>query len=814
MKTNILDLIDLQKVNTLLEGFNTSTGFVTAILDLEGKVLFKSGWRRICTEFHRVNPETAKKCTISDTVLAGKLGAGEKYHFYKCLNGLVDVAVPVVIKGEHIANLFSGQFFFEAPDPEFFRKQAAEYGFDEEEYLKALASVPVVSEEKVKAAMDFLLNMTELISELTYQKLEQAKLAESVRDNRSKLEAAMASMSDAVFISDTAGKFIEFNDAFATFHKFRNKAECAKQLSDYPLFLDVYLPSGELAPLEMWAVPRALRGETVANAEYKLRRKDTGETWTGSYSFAPIRDSGGAIVGSVVVGRDITELKKTQETLARLQRLSAEAERIGKVGGWELNLDTGKQTWTREVYCIHEVGPDFDPNKENGINFYAPGARPVIEQAVKRAIEAGERYDLELEIVTAKGNRRNVHAVGEPDLKNRRLYGFFQDITERKAAEEALHESEKRLRKLTDMVPGVVYEYRLYPDGRSCFPISSSGMNDIYEVTPEEVREDATAVFGRIHPDDLKRTADAISESARTLNKFQCELRMVLPRQGLRWRVSSAVPERLPDGGTLWYGIISDVTEIKRAEEEIRELNRTLERRVQERTVQLEAANKELEAFSYSVSHDLRAPLRAVDGYTAILLENYVDKLDEEGRRVCGVISESARSMGKLIDDLLAFSRVAKTEMQTSTVDMTAMARAIYHEVTSPDSRNHIELRQEPLPPAVADPTLLRQVWTNLLANAVKFSSKTEKPIIAIGSGQNGGETVYSVKDNGAGFDMRYVDKLFGVFQRLHSVKEFEGTGVGLAIVQRIILRHGGRVWAEGETGKGAAFYFTLGKGA
>ena len=174
----ILNSIDFKRVNSLLEGFNQTTGFVTAILDLKGNILSKSGWRQICTEFHRIHPETAKKCKISDTVLANKMSQGEKYHFYECLNGLVDVAVPIVIKGVHVANLFSGQFFFEKPDPAFFKGQAAEYGFDENAYLGAFEKVPVVSKKKVKAAMGFLLDMTEMISEITFQRLEQVELNE------------------------------------------------------------------------------------------------------------------------------------------------------------------------------------------------------------------------------------------------------------------------------------------------------------------------------------------------------------------------------------------------------------------------------------------------------------------------------------------------------------------------------------------------------------------------------------------------------------------------------------------------------------
>ncbi|HOI16844.1 MAG TPA: ATP-binding protein, partial [Geobacteraceae bacterium] len=238
--------------------------------------------------------------------------------------------------------------------------------------------------------------------------------------------------------------------------------------------------------------------------------------------------------------------------------------------------------------------------------------------------------------------------------------------------------------------------------------------------------------------------------------------------------------------------------------------NGELEQRVADRTAQLAAANRELEAFSYSVSHDLRAPLRAVDGYCHILLEDHAPQLDEEGKRVCNVISASAREMGKLIDDLLAFSRISRTTMEPSDIDMTTIARSVFFEMTSQQERERIDFEVLPLPQAQGDPTLIRQVWTNLLSNAVKFSAKKERAAIKVSAGEQGGKVVYKVQDNGAGFDMKYVPKLFGVFQRLHSTREFPGTGVGLAIVQRIVVRHGGRIWAEGEPGKGATFYFTM----
>lgn len=235
-----------------------------------------------------------------------------------------------------------------------------------------------------------------------------------------------------------------------------------------------------------------------------------------------------------------------------------------------------------------------------------------------------------------------------------------------------------------------------------------------------------------------------------------------------------------------------------------------LERRIHERTAQLEAANRELEAFTYSVSHDLRAPLRAIDGYTRILLEDYQPLLDDEGKRICSVISQGAHKMSDLIDDLLAFSRLGRAAINPSNIDMETLAKTIFQELTTVQSRKRIDFQMDSLPPAVGDPALLRQVWVNLLSNPIKFSRKKKRAVIRVRGENTENETVYSVQDNGVGFDMQYSDKLFGVFQRLHSVKEFEGNGVGLALVQRVIHRHGGRVWAEGEVGKGATFYFTL----
>jgi signal transduction histidine kinase len=238
-----------------------------------------------------------------------------------------------------------------------------------------------------------------------------------------------------------------------------------------------------------------------------------------------------------------------------------------------------------------------------------------------------------------------------------------------------------------------------------------------------------------------------------------------------------------------------------------------LEIRVRERTAELEAANMELESFSYSVSHDLRSPLRAIDGFSRILVEDHAAMLDAEGRRLLDVIRDNSRKMAELIDDLLEYSRLGRKPLASAAVDMKRLVDEVLAELpASGGGAPRLELGE--LPPARGDRTLLKQAWANLLANAVKFSGKREQPLIAVSGHQDGAQCVYCVKDNGAGFDMRYREKLFSVFQRLHGEDEFEGTGVGLAIVQRVIARHGGRVWAEGAVDAGAAFYFSLPKGS
>lgn len=319
-----------------------------------------------------------------------------------------------------------------------------------------------------------------------------------------------------------------------------------------------------------------------------------------------------------------------------------------------------------------------------------------------------------------------------------------------------------------------------------------------------------------IHPDDraevMARWQAALASGEEAANTYRLR-----HRSGeWRWNQARAVPIRAADGSiAAWVGMNIDIHEQEtaklarsRAADEIRQLNSELEQRVQERTVQLKAANKELEAFSYSVSHDLRAPLRALIGFAHILHDDEAEHLSADGLRLLELVWTNAGKMSTLIDDVLQFSRVGRIELKREDVDMGALARAVADDLHVTFPRAELSIAE--LPRVSGDASMLRQVWANLIENAFKYSSKTEQPRIVVGTRDAGGETAYFVADNGAGFDMAHAEQLFEVFQRLHAESEFPGTGAGLAIVKRIVERHGGRIWAEAQPNRGATFYFTL----
>ncbi|MCX6306688.1 MAG: response regulator [Bacteroidetes bacterium] len=388
--------------------------------------------------------------------------------------------------------------------------------------------------------------------------------------------------------------------------------------------------------------------------------------------------------------------------------------------------------------------------------------------------------------------------------------GSAQDSTSEREMSKQLAQSEQQLSTLVSNLPGMVYRCKDGYDGKMLFV--SDGCMAVTGYPREDFIENETVLFNDIILEEYRETVWKKWQDVLVRGEmFEGEYPIKTATGKTKW-VWERCRGIYNDNGDILYleGYIEDISVRRAAEEAIKKLNDELENRVSERTAQLEAANKELEAFSYSVSHDLRAPLRAIDGFTRILFEDYKPLLDDEGKRVCSVIQENAVRMGQLIDDLLALSRLNRSDLHLARINMENLAKVVYAEITSPEEKLRTSFNVSNVHSSMGDNVLVRQVVVNLIGNAIKFSSQREQAVITLSSEIQQDMVVYCIADNGAGFDMKYLDKLFGAFQRLHSVKEFDGTGIGLAIVQRIIHRHGGKVWAKGEIDKGASFYFSL----
>jgi len=387
-----------------------------------------------------------------------------------------------------------------------------------------------------------------------------------------------------------------------------------------------------------------------------------------------------------------------------------------------------------------------------------------------------------------------------------------RDITDRKRSEEALRVAHARRQELEFIVnhsPAIVWLWK----AAEGWPVEYVSDNlAVYGYTPDDFTSGRIAFASVVHPDDLSRVSAEVAQYTREgRTEFSQEYRILTKSGDIRWIDDRTWIRRGSDGAVTHYqGISIDITERRRAEEEVRRLNEDLERRVRERTAQLEAINRELESFSYSVSHDLRAPLRTIDGFCEILLNDYHTKLDDQGKDYLARVRLASQHMARLIDDLLKLSRVIRSEFRYEMVDLSALVRDVAETYRQNNIQHKVDLVIREGVKVRGDVNLLRIAVTNLLDNAWKFTGRIADPRIEFGTAIIDGENVCYIRDNGAGFDMAYADKLFGAFQRLHSADEFPGTGIGLATVKRIINRHGGRVWAESEMQKGATFYFTL----
>jgi len=568
----------------------------------------------------------------------------------------------------------------------------------------------------------------------------------------------------------------------------------------YEIFLAALHPD-DRAPTDQ-QVRRSLDERTEFVTEYRSVWPDGTVRWIAARGGGLYGEDGSAerMLGVVA---DITERKEAEAAQARLAAI-VESSPLAIVGK---SLDGVVTSWNGAAEQL--LGYTAAEIVGQPLTRVIPSELLDEERDILRRVAAGGRVHYqETTRVARDGTRLTVELTAAPvRLRGGSIAGVssvMKDIGARKQAENALRESELKFRTLAEALPQLVWT--CLPDGH-CDYLSRQWLD--YTGIPED-EQLGYGWANQIHSDDRAGTQAAWEAAVSTERDLNVEFRIRRHDGEYRWFKTRATPLRNPSGTIVkWFGTNTDIEDLKQAHLKIVEMNALLESRVRERTAELEESNKELEAFSYSVSHDLRAPQRAVDSFSLVLLEDYGASLDDEAKRLLGIVRDEAQRMGRLIDDLLEFSRAGRRGIQVTECDMTRLARAAFEELPA-DARANARLDLADLPSARGDPALLRQVWVNLLSNALKFSARAAAPAITVRGEVSNGTVTYSVIDNGVGFDPRFVGKLFGVFQRLHSASEFEGTGVGLALVQRIVHRHGGTVAGEGAVDAGATFRFSL----
>ena len=636
------------------------------------------------------------------------------------------------------------------------------------------------------------------VMDITQRKRDQ----EIIRRQAGRYAAILATSISGFWVADLNGRLQEVNDAYCRMSGYSREELLSMNISD--------LEAVE-SPEQVAEHIQKLAAGGSDHFESRHRRKD-GAVIEVEISACHMPET----AQMLLFARDVTGLKNAvqqsrEASLYARSLIEASLDplvtisREGRIT--DVNQATEKATGLPRERLIGSDFSDYFTEPEKA------------RQGYRQVFEKGFVQDYPLALRRTSGQVMevlyNASLYRNEDGSAAGVFAAARDVTARKLAEEATRASEGRYRSLVENLPQMIF----VKDRDSTYVSCNLAFARILGIEPHEFSGKCDYdFFDRELADKYRADDRRVMESGRTT-----EIEEEYIRGGQRMFVQT-VKTPLRDGSgrvTGLLGIFWDITERKLAEAELARYRQHLEELVSQRTAELEktnqslaAVNSELETFAYSVSHDLRTPLRAVDGFSRLLLEEYAGRLDAEGQRIVHVVRDSTRKMAQMIDDILSFSRVGRQELALSPVDMQQLARAALQELAPALAGRDLRVEFQPLPAAHGDPQMIQRLWSNLLDNAIKFTRERAGGVIEVGARSSGDETVYYVRDNGVGFDMQYGGKLFGVFQRLHAQEEFPGTGIGLAIVKRIVTRHGGRAWAEGQVNQGATFYFTLQEGA
>jgi len=750
---------------------------------------------------------------------------------------------------------------------------------------------------------------------LSQGNIRLTRTAEQLGNSEARLRTLLNTIPDLIWMKDPQGAYLFCNPRFEAIYGAKESEIRGKYDRD---FIDAS-QADEIQKRDQTAIasstPQTYEEWVVFSDDDHRELHETIKT--------PVYNNNAKLIGIMGIGRDITKRKQTEDELRKQKALLDRTSRLAKVGGWQFDVDTLEGYFTEEARRIHDLEPNASISLEKGLSFYTEESRPLIEQAVKNALEQGTPYDLELEMITATGAHKWIRAMGQPIKEGGkvvRVEGAIQDISDLHEAEAIARQRETVLDSVFQSIPdlfflmdadGTIRDYRAQQTANLYVPPEAFLGKRMSEVLPPDVSqlfsqklqlafmqkklityEYDLAISGEVRrfesrlsklPDsdqciaivrditEQHHTHQALTQSEQRYRNLlenapfpallsdaengtllYCNRRVETlfglnhdqgigmlasvfyqnsaNRQGYIDQLKAQqhiydleLPMQTLDGKPFWalvsaslidsviFTAINDISDRKNMEAEITALNSQLEKRVLERTRELDAANKELETFTYSVSHDLKAPLRGIDGYSRLLQEQYDSLLDEEGQLFLGNVREGVEQMNRLINDLLAYSRMERRKLQNKLIDIRQQVEKILAE-----SREQIQATGAIISVNVddiyarADLDGFAIVVRNLLDNALKFSRDSQPPTIQISATRQEKSIILEIKDNGIGFDMQFHERIFEIFQRLQRAEDYPGTGVGLAIVAKAIKRMNGRVWAESTPGAGATFFVEL----
>lgn len=630
---------------------------------------------------------------------------------------------------------------------------------------------------------------------------ERKRTEKVLYDSYTLLQKTFASLNEAVFIVETSTRnILDYNDAVEAMFGYTRTELIGANTSCLHLDDEMSRRFGE-------AMLKAYEDHGYFETIYRMKRKD-GMTFDSEHFVTPISDDSGRITSHVCVVRDISERKQAEEQLRQSKSHLIEAQHVAHVGSWEVDVASQQISWSEEMFTVTGRDPALGPpTYDELLEIIHPDDRQALADCMRAASCEGQPYQLDSRRIAPDGSIHWMSARGRAIVDEQgkivRLFGTVLDITERKQVEEKLRESEEKFRNLVETTSDLVWEM----DEHGVYTYISPRL-DILGYEPEDVV--GKTLFEFMPPEEVLRVANIFTALKTAREAITCLEITALHKNGRQVVLEKNGRPFFDGAGNLcgYRGIDRNITERKHTEEQIIRLAGDLQRRAAD----LATANRELETFNYTLSHDLKAPLAGIYISVEALMDNHVGQLDETGRFFVESIYKASRRIEELLEAMLLLAQVTRSELKYGKVDLSGLALEILLQLRMEHPERKVDWLITPDLSATGDPRLLRSALENLFGNAWKYTQHNDEAHIEFGVTMQDGAKVYFVKDNGAGFSMEEAQKLFQPFQRLHRGEEFKGTGVGLATVQRIINRHGGRIWGRGEVGKGATFSFTLGE--